>query len=440
MFHTVRELQNAGILLVEDGNHGEYRPLPHEFVAAGTPFVRPDDLKEGRVDFSACDHINDEAVARLRKGHGQPGDTLFTHRATVGRMALVRNDDPPFVANPGVTVWRSLRPEVIHPKFLYYRLHARDVSQQVWAVAGSSDTFPYVSLTEQRKLRLSLPSHHTQLTIASILGSLDDKIDLNRRMNETLEAIARAIFKDWFVDFGPTCAKMEGRAPYLAPEIWSLFPDRLDHEGKPEGWKIATIGDIADRVAMGPFGSNIKVETFVKCGIPIISGQHLRGTMLADTEFNFISEDHANRLANSNVRRGDIVFTHAGNIGQVAIIPETSRYERYVLSQRQFFLRCDSNKASPLFVTYFFKSPDGQHKLLANASQVGVPSIARPATNLRTIEFCIPSIAVMNAFDSVVRTKLLKCGTAIHENEVLTSLRDLLIPRLMSGGVRVRDD
>ena len=73
-----------------------------------------------------------------------------------------------------------------------------------------------------------------QDAIASILGALDDKIDLNRRMNETLEAMARAIFKDWFVDFGPTRAKMEGDAPYLAPQIWALFPDRLDNEGKPE--------------------------------------------------------------------------------------------------------------------------------------------------------------------------------------------------------------
>ena len=69
-----------------------------------------------------------------------------------------------------------------------------------------------------------------------ILGALDDKIELNRRMNETLEAMARAIFKDWFVDFGPTRAKMEGRAPYLAPDIWALFPDRFDDDGKPEGW------------------------------------------------------------------------------------------------------------------------------------------------------------------------------------------------------------
>jgi type I restriction enzyme, S subunit len=304
---------------------------------------------------------------------------------------------------------------------------------------GTGSVQDNINLQTIARLDLLVPEIAEQSAIASTLGALDDKIDLNRRMNETLEAMARAIFKDWFVDFGPTRAKMESRAPYLAPEVWSLFPDRPDEEGKPEGWTMATIGDIAERIAMGPFGSNIRVETFVESGVPIISGQHLRGLMLADKEFNFISEHHADRLANSNVRRGDIVFTHAGNIGQVAIIPETSRYDRYVISQRQFFLRCDHKKVSSLFITYFFKSSDGQHKLLANASQVGVPSIARPATNLKAIEFCLPSNTLMNIFDDTVRAIHLKCGSASQECNDLSSLRDLLLPKLMSGEIRVKD-
>src|SRR6185312_5998418 len=103
-------------------------------------------------------------------------------------------------------------------------------------------------------------------------------------------------------------------------------------------WPTATIGAIAERVGMGPFGSSIKVETFVPGGVPVISGQHLTGFMLEDNKFNFITIEHANRLKNSNVRRGDVVFTHAGNIGQVAFIPDSSLYERYVISQRQFFM------------------------------------------------------------------------------------------------------
>ncbi len=154
-----------------------------------------------------------------------------------------------------------------------------------------------------------------------------------------------------------------------------------------QGWSTATVEDIAEKVAMGPFGSSIKVETFVPEGVPIISGQHLHGFRVDDVPgFNFIEPQHAQRLANANVKRGDIVFTHAGNIGQVAYIPDTSKFGRYVISQRQFYMRCNRSRALPEFVTLYFRSPEGQHQLLANTSQVGVPSIAQPVTYLRTIE------------------------------------------------------
>ena len=167
-------------------------------------------------------------------------------------------------------------------------------------------------------------------------------------------------------------------------------------------WPTVRIEEIAEKVAMGPFGSNIKVETFVDEGIPIISGAHLRGARVEDGEFNFVTDEHADRLRNSNVCRGDVIFTHAGNIGQVAYVPDSSRYERYVLSQRQFYLRCDREKADPAFVTYFFHSPEGRHKLLANASQVGVPSISRPSSNLKQIELALPSLREQYAIVDVL--------------------------------------
>lgn len=157
-------------------------------------------------------------------------------------------------------------------------------------------------------------------------------------------------------------------------------------------WPYKRVEEIALKVAMGPFGSSIKVETFTDTGIPIISGQHLREAELTDSEFNFITEEHADSLKNANVQRGDVIFTHAGNIGQVAFIPNHSKYQRYVISQRQFYLRCDTSLILPEFVVYYFESPEGQHKLLANANQVGVPSIARPSSYLKTIEVPVPSI------------------------------------------------
>lgn len=167
-------------------------------------------------------------------------------------------------------------------------------------------------------------------------------------------------------------------------------------------WKSYRIEELAEKVGIGPFGSSIKVETFVHEGIPVISGAHLKGIRLEDGEFNFITEEHAEKLKNANVYRGDVIFTHAGNIGSVAFIPENSKYERYILSQRQFYLRCDIEKLSPEFITYFFKSPIGQKKLLANASSVGVPSIAQPVSYLRTIEVDIPEIKEQHSIASIL--------------------------------------
>ena len=188
-------------------------------------------------------------------------------------------------------------------------------------------------------------------------------------------------------------------------------------------WREVTVDDLAEKVAMGPFGSSIKVETFVPEGIPVISGQHLHGSRVDDGPgFNFISRDHAQRLANANVTRGDIVLTHRGTIGQVAYIPEDSQFERYVVSQSQFYVRCDRSKAIPEFVTMYFRSPEGQHKLLANRSQVGVPSIAQPVSYLRTIEIPLPPLPEQRAIAHVLGTLDDKIELNRRMNETLEEM------------------
>jgi len=188
-------------------------------------------------------------------------------------------------------------------------------------------------------------------------------------------------------------------------------------------WRTARIEEVAERVAMGPFGSSIKVETFVPEGVPVISGQHLHGWRVdGSAGFNFITPEHAEKLRNANVRRGDVIFTHAGNIGQVSYVPRNSAYDRYVISQRQFYLRPDLNKALPEYLVAYFRSPEGQHKLLANTSQVGVPSIAQPVTYLRSIEIPLPPLPEQHAIAHILGTLDDKIELNRKQNETLEAM------------------
>ena len=223
----------------------------------------------------------------------------------------------------------------------------------------------------------------------------------------------------------------ESPIPFLVEaRDWARLPERFHREIERDyvvlyknAWTTATIDDISEKVAMGPFGSSIKVSTFVPEGIPIISGQHLHSIRVNDSPgFNFISLEHAQRLSNANVQRGDVIFTHAGNIGQVAYIPDRSKFDRYIISQRQFYMRCDPSKVIPEFVALYFKSPEGQHQLLANAAQVGVPSIAQPVTYLRTIEIPIPPIPEQRAIAHILGTLDDKIELNQHMNEALEEI------------------
>jgi type I restriction enzyme S subunit len=327
--------------------------------------------------------------------------------------------------------------EDFNVKWAYYELLTHDINSM-----DSGSAIPSTSRESFYQLPVLVPPNEDQQAIAHILGSLDDKIELNRRMNQTLEATARAIFKSWFVDFDPVRAKAEGRPTGLPDDIAALFPDSFEDSelGEiPRGWKVNTVEESAEKVACGPFGSSIKVSTFVPKGVPIISGQHLNGIRLLDQANSFITTEHAEKLKNANVYRGDVIFTHAGNIGQVAFIPETSKYDRYVLSQRQFYLRCNREIVSPFYMAHYFKSPDGQHKLLANTSSTGVPSISRPVSYLKSIKFVLPPKDLIDAFDEYVRPTHLLAAKNDDESNTLASLRDTLLPKLISGELRVPD-
>jgi len=156
-------------------------------------------------------------------------------------------------------------------------------------------------------------------------------------------------------------------------------------------WKEYEMSELIEEISMGPFGSNIKVECFTDSGVPVLNGSNLVGFRLNEDSFNYVTEEKATSLGKANAYRGDIVITHRGTLGQIVYIPQNSKYSRYVISQSQFRVRCNE-KVIPEYLVYYFHSRLGQHKLLSNASQVGVPSLARPTSTFQKLTIEIPSI------------------------------------------------
>lgn len=163
------------------------------------------------------------------------------------------------------------------------------------------------------------------------------------------------------------------------------------------------ISELIEEIAMGPFGSNIKVECFVDNGIPVLNGSNLDGIILKDGSFRYITEEKAESLKRANAHRGDIVITHRGTLGQIVYIPRNSKYDRYVISQSQFRIRCNE-KVLPEYLVYYFHTPIGQAKLLSNASQVGVPALARPSTTFQQIEVELPSLSIQKRIIDILRS------------------------------------
>lgn len=252
--------------------------------------------------------------------------------------------------------------------------------------------FPVPVLTEERRL------------IAELLQTLDDKMELNRQTNETLEEMARSIFKDWFVDFGPTRAKAEGRAPYLASDLWSLFPDRLDDEGKPEGWQTGSLLDACE----------------LKRGYDLPSAQRSPGP------YPIISSSGATGFHSAFMANGPGVITgRYGTIGEVYFINEP-----YWPLNTTLYVR-DFKGSSHHFVYYTVSQLD----FLKYSDKGAVPGINR--NHLHQAQVFMPPQAVQGIFEQTLTPIWLRRDANNAESTTLGRLRDLLLPKLMSGKIRV---
>ena len=175
------------------------------------------------------------------------------------------------------------------------------------------------------------------------------------------------------------------------------------------------LGEVITDIATGPFGSNLKVSCFVDDGFPIVDGANLKGYKLTDNITKYVTEEKARSLKRSIAKRNDIVATISGTVGQISYIPEDSKYEEYLCSQRQFRASFDTSRVYVPYLVFYFHTYEGQHKILSFANQVGVPALAQPLKNFRLIDIDLPDLETQKKIASVIES----INNKIEKNEAI---------------------
>ena len=370
------------------------------------------------------------------------GDVIITKDSEkhddIGVPALVREDIPNLVCGYHLAILRPCSSEV-DGTYLFYALSTGEAQEQFHSYANGITRFG-LRKADIGLVEIPLPPLPEQRAIAHILGTLDDKIELNRRMNQTLEELARAIFQDWFVDFGPVRAKLECREPYLPPEFWDLFPDRLvDSElGEiPEGWEVKALADCL----VVARGLSYKGSGLSSYGIPMHNLNSIyEGGGYKDDGIKFYNGDFQNRHV---TQPGDVLVanTEQGHdrllIGFAAIVPQRFG-DNGLFSHHIYRVRPKGScSLSPDFVCQLLNTKATHDTVSGYATGTTVNML--PVDALRFPGIVVPPARLVTSFSAMADTVRSRQEELIGESRSLAALRDVLLPKLVSGEVRVGD-
>ncbi|MCR6480763.1 restriction endonuclease subunit S [Variovorax sp. ZS18.2.2] len=430
---TVEELIKAGVVAPPmDGNHGEIHPKAADFVKVGVPFIMASDMKNGRVDSRACAFISEAQASSLRKGFAKEGDVLLSHKATLGRTAIVESTVHKYlVLTPQVTYYRVLDPTKLDNRYLKYYFDSAPFQQTFAAWAGAGSTRAYIGITAQRKLPIVLPSISVQNAVATAIGALDDRINLLRETITTLEAIAQALFKSWFVDFDPVRAKMEGRIPQGMDEATAaLFPDGLEERQArevPHGWYVEKFEVMCSYLNRG-----LSPKYVDEGGVLVLNQKCVRDFAVDFTKGR--RHDPAQRkIDGRELIVGDVLVnsTGVGTLGRVAQLLHVP--ERCIADSHVTVIR-----AGPLltwsYLGQLLKQMQPEIEAMGEGS-TGQTELSR--SKLGDLPILVPSPEVLARFDAAVLPLKQRVSIQTQQAQTLVALRDTLLPRLISGQLRL---
>jgi type I restriction enzyme S subunit len=385
------------------------------YVSSGVPIIRGGNLTSGRFNPDAgFVYLTKEKADSLGKANAYPDDVLITHRGTLGQVGIIpKGNYDRYVVSQSL-LRLKIKTHEAHPFYVYYFL--KSPIGQYRLLANTSQTgVPAISqpVTSIRAIKIPLPPLPVQRRIADILGTLDDKIELNRRMNATLEAMARALFKAWFVDFEPVRAKLDGRwqrgqsLPGLPAHLYDLFPDQLvDSElGEiPEGWGVGRLDDVLT----------------LQRGFDLPTPNRTHGI------YPVMAASGPNGCHDKFMVHGPGVTTgRSGVLGRVFFIHGDFWPLNTSLWVKEF------KQVSPSYAFHLLQSLNFE---IFNSGSA-VPTLNR--NHVHNLQVLIPPKNIVDAFDAQVMQLMKRQKTNETQSLVLTDLRDTLLPKLLSGEVEV---
>lgn len=420
---------------------------PGQLHSEGVPIVRVNNFRGNSLDLTDRLAVSPEIEAKYRRSRPRPGDLLISLVGSIGQLAI---------APPEIEGWNLARAVGLVPfanpavaNWSFYSLQST-ASQDFMNQRANTTVQTTFNLKDLARIPIQLPPEWEMERILTTLQALDDKIELNRRMNETLEAMARAVFRDWFVDFGPTRRKAAGLTdpaailggllpdPEKATPLAALFPDSFGEIGLPEGWEERTLADVDLVLESGrrPKGG---IDKSLSGGVPSVGAESIYGVGKFDySKVKYVSEEFAKATSSGWVQDYDVaIYKDGANVGdpdRVALFGAGFPFKRFMVNEHVFLLR--SKLIGQAFLYHLMQS----HQIADRLEKLGRSKAAQPGLNQREVSSCtfvFPGDDLCEAFNSLVFPWI---ASGLHngqENQTLAATRDLLLPKLMSGEIRL---
>lgn len=409
----------------------------------GIPVVMPTNIGDGGIDESGIARIDTSDVDRLAQHKLRMGDIVFSRRGDVTKNALIRSQEVGWLCGTGCLKIRLGDETVASAKFISHCLRLPDIKE--WLVRHAvGATMPNLNTGILSAVPINLPPLNVQIEIASMLGALDDRITLLRETNATLEDIAQALFKSWFVDFDPVRAKAEGREPEgIDADTAAMFPDSFEESALglvPKGWAVEILEGWLSVLETGrrPKGGVAGILE----GVPSIGAESIVRIGQYDySKIKYVSSEFFEKMKSGALESNDVLLYKDGGkpgvfLPRVSMFGDGFPFEKCGINEHVFRIRLKAPFNQP-FLYFWLWSDAVMHELKHRGGKAAIPGINQ--SDVKEQKLAVPVDKVLKRFDDMASPLVSGILNNSKRIQVLSQLRDTLLPRLISGQLRITE-